>query len=337
MRPPERFSTASFDTYEAQEPSQAAAVEVAKDFVDDVRRRLSLGGRIRRLLGRRDGSWSGLYFVGPVGTGKTHLLASVYSALHPEVPCAFFHASALFRMTEPPLEFARKLAANYRILCLDEVEIDDPANEARLVHTLRELEGRGVLLVATSNVEPERFLAAEFGNDRFRRFLNQEFRKKYHVVFVGGDDYRQRLERHGKAWIGPSEATRPMLQQLYKRDHRRKVWLTGSQLLRLTIDVPHPEVIDRLTSAESLYLEDLHAPDTDDALRLLRVMDELYLAPAPPVLNWTSEGPPEGWMESHHSVIEKAVSEKFTRTTSRLRALSDVVVTDAEQDVSASA
>jgi cell division protein ZapE len=324
MHPPPRFKSASFDTYHIEEPSQATAVEAAMEFLQEVRQRQSVRGKFARWLRGRTPHWSGLYFVGPVGTGKTHLLASVYHALNPEIPCAFMHAAALFRLAESPDHFAERIAARYRVFCLDEVEIDDPANEVRLIRTLRALEKRDVVLMATSNVEPERFLAAQVGNDRFRRFLNEEFRRHYRVVFVGGDDYRQRLERHGRAWIGEPEAASEQMRLACDADPGRTRWITGDELMRMSTEIAHSHLMRILLELDALYLENLCPADTDDALRLLRIMDDLYLAPAAPILYWTSPVEPEYWLNGQARGIEKGISEKFIRTTSRLRALCDV-------------
>ncbi|PSP71956.1 hypothetical protein BRC80_04305, partial [Halobacteriales archaeon QH_9_66_26] len=95
---------------------------------------------LKQLLGRTETSRpNGLYLVGPAGTGKTHLLAAVYNALTPAVSCAFLHSSTLFRQTVPPTAFAHRLADEHAVCCLDEVEIDDPANEMRLVQVLQTL------------------------------------------------------------------------------------------------------------------------------------------------------------------------------------------------------
>lgn len=336
MQPPRRFASATFGAYRAQTPSQATACREAKAFVDDIRARQRPLNRLRRLFQRRGaslaGSWRGLYLVGPVGTGKTHLLAAVYHALCPDVPCAFLHAGQLFRTTEPPEDFARRLAERYRVLCLDEVELDDPANEARLVLVLKRLGRLGVMLLATSNVEPERFLSAAFGNDRFRRFLDEEFRQRYKIVFVGGDDYRRRQAKPGRAWIGPPHLTRPLLQRRFERDTGAKRWMDFQDLREASTTTEHTRLVRELARPDGLYLADVAPDGTDDALRLLRLIDDLYLLPEPPVLYFTSPQAPEAWLDADraHGTIEKGIAEKFTRTASRLRALCEIERVDAE-------
>ena len=339
MQPPQRFASATFSAYEAQEPSQAAALKEARAFVRHIRVQQRWSARLQRHLAgwlrtsEAAPRWQGLYLVGPVGTGKTHLLASMYHALHPDVRCAFLHASDLFRTTQPPEAFAQHLADRYRVLCLDEVELDDPANEARLVLTLKSLSRLGVMLLATSNVEPERFLSVAFGNDRFRRFLDEEFRQNYKVVFVGGDDYRRGLEKTGYAWIGPPQQTRPLLRRRFEEDGGEKLWMDFQDLLTASTETEHTRLVRRLARPEHLYLADVAPQGTDDALRLLRLVDDLYLHPEPPTLYFTAPETPEAWLraDAAHGSIEKGIAEKFTRTASRLHALCEIEVLGKEE------
>src|SRR5690606_36327585 len=76
-RPPERFRGASFASYRPQTPSQDRALQEARRFAERVRRR-HLQPRFLRWLRPEDELGAGLYLVGPVGTGKTHLLAALY-------------------------------------------------------------------------------------------------------------------------------------------------------------------------------------------------------------------------------------------------------------------
>lgn len=336
---PDRFGHATFETYRAKTRSQAEAQRQARQFVEKLRTPLSWSDRMRRWIGRRPVEMpQGLYLVGPVGTGKTHLLASMYQALTPEVPCAFLHSSTIFRRTDPPQRFAHALADQYRVCCIDEVEIDDPANEIRLVRMLKTLEERGVTLLATSNVEPDQFLSNKFGPDRFRRFLHEEFRARYRVLFVGGDDYRRRngQERPGCGWIGSADVAHASLQRAFEEAPAPKEWMTFSDLMTAATETAHENLLARLTSLRSLFVAGIDVETTDDALRLLRLIDAVYLHPDAPTLFFSASDSPEDWFDpDSFSGVAQAVAEKFTRTVSRLRALCDVVEV-AEADASPS-
>lgn len=322
MHPPARFAETTFARYRAQTPSQVEALEDARAFVRYIQREVDRWRGWRRWLPYRPPRWRGLYLVGPVGTGKTHLLAAMYHALTPDIPCAFLHSSTLFRSTDHPEQLAATLAQDYRALCLDEVELDDPANEARLVLLLKALGDLGVTLLATSNVEPDKFLAATYGGDRFRRFLHEEFQQVYRVSFVGGDDYRRHQPQPGQAWVGPAAHTQPALDAAYADDERETHRLAFDALLRMATEVEHTRLVGRLSRYDALYLEDIRITDTDDALRLLRLIDDLYLRPDPPVLYFTAEQEPDAWFQpDDHRGLKRGIAEKFNRTVSRLYAL----------------
>jgi cell division protein ZapE len=330
MTPPARFADATFASYRTKTPSQRTALEAARTFVDRVQTPVSFSERIRQWMGR-DGSPGpqGLYFVGPVGTGKTHLLAATYHALMPDVPCAFLHSSTLFRQTTPPPEYGHALADQVDVCCLDEVEIDDPANEARLVRTLQVLEERGVRLMATSNVAPEQFLSTQIGPNRFERFLRTEFRARYRIVVVQGEDHRRTdaQSRPGRGWVGPPDAARAQMETACRSASGATRWLSFDELRTATTNVAHERLIDRLTAYDHLFIADVTVRDTDDALRLLRVIDALYQEPDAPTLYFTATEPPEAWFApSAHRGIAQAIAEKFERTVSRLRAMCEVCV-----------
>lgn len=322
--PPARFAEASFETYIPQNASQAAALRDARELTERIRQ------RYRRPLWQRwlgsnhaEAVRGGLYLVGPVGTGKTHLLVSIYHALHPQVPCAFIHSSRLFRATTHPQAYARTLANNFQVLLIDEVELDDPANEARLIQVLKTLNQLGVTVAATSNAEPEKFLSATFGRDRLERLISEEFKRTYHVVFVGGEDYRKRLAKPGRAWIGPPDAAEAAMRARFAEDHAKKRWLTMPELLERATTTERTRLADELGQLEHLYLADVEIRNPDDALRLLRIIDDLYDQPDPPVLFFTAQTPPQTWFraEDVRAGIEAAVAQKFERTVSRLQAL----------------
>ena len=330
--PPARYDEARFAAYRPQTASQAEALQRARTFVRLVRVRY---GRPRWFgFGptRETGLRGGIYLVGPVGTGKTHLLAAVYHALNtPVTPgavpvaCAYTHSSALFRSAETPAAYADRVASVARVLCLDEVELDDPASEVRLIAVLRALRERRVTLAATSNAEPDAFVSAAFGRDRLERFITEEFADQYHVVPVGGADYRQGLDKPGTAWIGPPGATQPAMRAAFDAAPDPKRWLTFPDLLALTTTVERTRLAADLAQSRALFVDGVRVASTDDALRLLRVADDLYGLPEPPVLSFTSEAEPAQWFTSDGARgIERAIADKFLRTTSRLTALAEV-------------
>jgi len=325
LTPPDRFRSATFASYEARTPSQIEALKTMRWFVEERRRAPSLLERGRRWLGLdTDPLPQGLYLVGPAGTGKTHLLAAAHRALTPEVPCAFLHSSTLFRRTEPPTQFAHRLADDYAVCCLDEVEIDDPANEVRLVQWMRTLSARGVALLATSNVDPEQTLVTHFGGGRIRQFLRTEFRDRYRVLPVEGADYRrtEAVERDGHGWIGPPGRTRPLLEQAHADAAGPTLRWTFDELRRASTETAHEPLIDTLTAADHLFVENIAIGGTDDALRLLRVIDTLYLHEDAPTLYFTATQAPDDWFApASHEGVAGAVAEKFDRTVSRLHAL----------------
>ncbi len=322
--PPARFAGQSFATYDPQTPSQKEALEDARELTRRIGARYARSWWKRLTFRGNDSALrSGLYLVGPVGTGKTHLLVSMYRELHPRVPCAFVHSSRIFRSTEHPERYAAMLAERYDVLLIDEVELDDPANEIRLIVVLKELHRLGVTVAATSNAEPEKFVSAQFGRDRLERFISEQFRKTYHVVFVGGEDFRKRLEKPGRAWIGSLDAADAAMRARYEDDRGRKLWLSWDDLLARSVRTERTQLTDDLAQNERLYLSGLRIDSSDDAVRLLRVIDDLYDHRNPPTLFFTSEAVPDRWWSpsNHNQGIEAAIAEKFSRTVSRLNAM----------------
>ncbi len=338
LRPPTRFDDARFERYRPQTDAQARAMDEARVFVSRVRARYAPSGWLARAgqaLGLTasgaDGLRGGLYLVGPVGTGKTHLLASIYHALSsPEagasVACAFTHSKDLFRSTLTPEAYAERVASGASVLCIDEIELDDPAQEVRLIGVLRALREKRVTLAATSNADPDALIeGAQFGNERLARFIREEFERQYHVVLVPGEDFRQKLAKPGRAWVGPLAQAQAAMREAFEAAPEPRRWLAFPDLLSLTASTERQRLAADLASADALFLDAVEITSTDDALRLLRVMDDLYGTPDPPTLFFTSEAEPASWFDPReHAGLARGIAEKFHRTVSRMTGLAEV-------------
>jgi cell division protein ZapE len=202
MVPPPRFDDVRFETYrpDPAQPTQEQAVERVRAFTEHIGQGpASGGGKLRGLLGRRrsrgDGgsngaSHPGLYLDGGFGVGKTHLLASLWHAAPaPKAYGTFVELTSLVGA----LGFAATVEAlsSYRLLAIDEFELDDPGDTVLVSTLLGNLVDAGVRLAATSNTQPE-----DLGEDRFAAedFLReiQGLAQRFEVQRIEGEDYRHR-------------------------------------------------------------------------------------------------------------------------------------------------
>ena len=115
------------------------------------------------------------------------------------------------------------------------------------------------------------------------------------------------------------------MREAYDRAPEPKRWLAFADLLALTADVPRTTLADDLAQTDALFLDGIHIASTDDALRLLRVVDDLYGTPHPPTLYFTSTTEPAAWFDPRSaSGLARGIAEKFFRTVSRMTSLAEV-------------
>lgn len=183
--PPPHFSAASFDSYEpdANYLSQAHARDAARSFAREAIKRRGLS-RYSSAAGR------GLYLDGGFGVGKTHLLAAMAREAGKK---AAFGTFVEYTHVVGVLGFvrAREALTQFRLVCIDEFELDDPGDTLIMARLMRELSDAGVYIAATSNTLPESLGQGRFAADDFAREI-QAVASVFTTVSIDGPDFRRR-------------------------------------------------------------------------------------------------------------------------------------------------
>lgn len=198
FRPSERFGEVSFGTYrpDPSQPSQQQAVDALKNFgavINSGSKASSGGGFFSKLFGGGSSApavKNGIYLDGGFGVGKTHLLASLWHMVEgPKAFGTFVEYTNLvgamgFRKTVDAL-------SSYKLVCIDEFELDDPGDTVLMSRLMRELSDAGVKLAATSNTLPGSLGEGRFAAVDFKREI-QVLADQFEVLRVDGEDFRHR-------------------------------------------------------------------------------------------------------------------------------------------------
>jgi cell division protein ZapE len=161
--------------------------------------------RLRPAEGAPDARANGLYLVGEVGRGKSMLMDLFFQhALVARKRRIHFHAfmqevhaslhawkSANPDGTDPIPPLADAIAAGAALLCFDEFQVNDIADAMILARLFTALFERGVVVVATSNITPDRLFWGQPGRDAFLPFIALLKQKLDVLVLEGDHDYRR--------------------------------------------------------------------------------------------------------------------------------------------------
>jgi cell division protein ZapE len=186
--PPPEFVSSRFSNYKPDPnfSSQKDALASAQQFVTPQRRMFS-----------KSEVPTGIYLDGGFGVGKTHLLASMWHEFsEKKVFGSFLEYTSLIGY----LGFAEavKVFSDYRLICIDEFELDDPGDTMMMSRFLKELAAVGVRFAATSNTPPNALGQGRFAADDFKREI-VGIADRFAIISVDGEDYRQRdIEAHSR-------------------------------------------------------------------------------------------------------------------------------------------
>lgn len=184
--------------------AQAQAIDELQKVYDRVieRSNRQLGWFGKWMGGKKPQPIQGLYFWGGVGRGKTFLMDLFFHSLPGERKLRLhFHrfmqlVHARLRdasgQSNPLIWVAGTIADQAEVLCFDELYVSDIGDAMILGNLLDALFARGVVLVATSNIQPDDLY--ENGLQR-KQFLPAIALIKRHTMVMnvdGGVDYRLR-------------------------------------------------------------------------------------------------------------------------------------------------
>ena len=143
----------------------------------------------------------GLYLWGGVGRGKTFLMDIFFQVLplHNKKRYHFHHFMQQIHAkigdappgVDPIHEIGRELAAQARVLCLDEFVINDIADAMLIGRLLETLFKHGVTLVTTSNSPPEELYKDGLQRNNFLPAIDLLTRYCQVSNLDGGQDYRR--------------------------------------------------------------------------------------------------------------------------------------------------
>ena len=171
----------------------------------------------RRLARRTHDGPRGIYLWGGVGRGKTMIMDVFHQSLAgPGTRRTHFHRFMLeihqrlrqLRDQEDPLEqISRAISRKTRLLCLDELFVEDIGDAMILGGLLRGLIDAGVCLAFTSNYRPTDLYRDGLQRDRFLPSIAL-IEKHTLVTHLGGQlDYRLELLGRSDVFYTPHDAT----------------------------------------------------------------------------------------------------------------------------------
>jgi cell division protein ZapE len=313
--PPPRFAEVSFDSYnpDPAQPSQAAAIDFLRSFAAELNRPApkrswwSKPGRRSSSSRTQDGP-GGVYLDGGYGVGKTHLLASLWHAVPgPKLFATFVELTHLVGA----LGFHDAVAAlsTYKLVCVDEFELDDPGDTVLISTLLRNLREQGVRLAATSNTLPGKLGEGRFATDDFMREI-QGLAASFESVRIDGEDYRHRGL--------PAAPQAPDLDVVKRRAEQEGASFDHFVDLTRHLYEVHPSKYGALLDGvDVVCLEDVRTLDDQAAaLRLVVLADRMYDRDLPVVASGKTFdelfAPP---------LLEGGYRKKYFRAVSRLVAL----------------
>jgi cell division protein ZapE len=195
------------------DPSQLRAVERLQQLYEEwTEYKARRSSALRRLVVRPPLP-HGVYLWGSVGRGKSFLMDSFYLCL-PLVRKRRVHFHHFMRdvhreldelkgREDPLAALAERIAKRYRLICFDEMHVNDIADAMIVGRLLGRIMDLGVVCCMTSNYRPEELYKDGLKRENFLPAIAL-LKERLDVLHVdGGVDYRQRMLEGVKVYHSP--------------------------------------------------------------------------------------------------------------------------------------
>ncbi len=222
------------------DPAQAELAGKLQGLADRLEADARKGAGIGSFFGARKQTPQGFYVWGDVGRGKTLLMDLFFAGvkisqkrrvhfhefmneLHGEIARIRLQRKGRKNGADPIAEAVRPIVKSTRLLCFDEFHVTDITNAMLLGRLFERLCDGGLVVVATSNVPPERLYENGLNRQLFEPFVDL-LKTRCQVLHLGGDsDYRlAKLSRQPVFCFGAPGEVREDMDRLWDS-------LTGGQ------------------------------------------------------------------------------------------------------------
>ena len=270
--PPPRFGETNFAAYIPQDPSQGIASDRVSTFVSEALSSANKKQQRTGFFGRKKTApqGQGLYLDGGFGVGKTHLLASAYNAFDNPAKAYMSFQELVYTIGALGKEAAQTELGQYKLICIDEFELDDPGNTLIVKTFLAHAFSLGNYVITTSNTPPAAQGQGRFNANDFKREI-QSIAERFEMLHIDGPDYRK---RQSLSTLVNDET----LSRLANTDTRNRRFTLSHSELKTVLEQMHPiRYSNILNQIDVLYLNNLEAiPDQNSALRFVHFIDKLY-------------------------------------------------------------
>lgn len=188
------------------------------------------GSTLWRVFAKKPAAVRGLYMWGDVGRGKSMLMDLFYDSLNIQRKSrAHFHEFMLrvhqmmrkWREADPgdPLpKIAKELAQDSRVLCFDEMVVNNMADAAIMSRLFTFLIDEDVTVITTSNRHPSDLYKNGLNRQLFMPFITLIEEKLDILSLNGPTDYRRDRLGNAKTWLTPNgdAATKSLSETFFR-------------------------------------------------------------------------------------------------------------------------